>query len=168
MSELFHALNIDPKVIAAQIAGFVLLWIVLAKFLFKPVLGLLHAREQDIKTTYDNAEGERAKAEEFRADYEKRLAGIEAEARSRIQVAVKEAEDAKNQIISEARGRSEEILRRGQDDLARERDRTLAELREEVVNISLAAAGKLVGESLDGPRQRKLVSDFIDKIGVQE
>lgn len=168
MSELFHALNIDPKVIAAQITGFVLLWIVLAKFLFRPVLALLASREQDIRQIHENAEAERAKAEEFRADYEKRLAGIEAEARSRIQAAVKEAEDAKNQIISEARSRSDQILRRGQEDLARERVKTLAELREQVVDIALSAAGRVIGESMDEPKQRRLVNDFIDKIGVKE
>jgi len=168
MSELMHTLNIDPMVIAAQIIGFILLWVVLAKFLFRPVLALFASREQDIRQMRENAEAERAKAEEFRADYEKRLAGIEAEARSRIQAAVKEAEDAKNQIISEARSRSDQILRRGQEDLAREREKTLAELREQVVDIALSAAGRVIGESMDEPKQRRLVNDFIDKIGVKE
>ena len=168
MSELLHTLSIDPKVIAAQIIGFILLWIVLARFLFRPVLALLGSREQDIKTTYDTAESTRAKAEELQADYEKRLAGIEAEARSRIQAAVKEAEEAKSQIISEARSRSEDILRRGQEDLAREREKTLAEIREQVVDIAISAAGKVIGESMDEPRQRRLVNDFIDRIGVRE
>ena len=166
MAELFHQLGIDPKVMAAQVTGFILLWIVLARFLFRPVLALLRARNQDIKTMYESAEGERAKAEEFRTDYEKRLAGIEAEARGRIQVAVKEAQSAKNDILADAKSRAEDVLRRGQEELAREREKALAQLREEVVNISLAAAGKLIEESLDEARHRKLVSDFIDRIGT--
>lgn len=166
MSEIMHALNIDPKVMAAQVTGFILLWIVLAKYLFRPVLAMLQARDQEIKTTYENAESERTQAEEFRADYEKRLAGIEAEARSHIQAAVKDAEAAKNDILAEARSRSEDIRRRGQEDLAREREKTLAQLREEVVDISLSAAGKLIEESLDEAKHRRLVSDFIHKIGT--
>jgi len=166
MAELFHQLGIDPKVMAAQVTGFILLWLVLAKFLFRPVLALLSARNQDIKTMYEDAEGERAKAEEFRADYEKRLAGIEAEARGRIQAAVKEAQSARNDILADAKSRTEDILRRGQEELAREREKALAQLREEVVNISLAAAGKLIEESLDEARHRRLVSDFIDRIGT--
>lgn len=168
MSELFHSLGIDPHVIAAQIIGFVLLWILLAKFLFKPVMGLMDSRQQDIKSVYDNAEAERVKAEEFRADYEKRLAGIEAEARTRIQTAVREAENTKDEIVADARTRAEDVLRRGQEDLAREREKILAQLREEVVNISLSAASKIIGESLDDTRHRKLVNDFVDKIGVAE
>jgi F-type H+-transporting ATPase subunit b len=164
--ELLHELHIEPKVIAAQITALILLWMILARFLFRPVLALLHSREQDIKTTYETAENERAQAEEFRADYERRLSVIEAEARSRIQAAIKEAQGAKNDIIAEGRSRSEEILRRGQEELAREREKILAQLREQVVDISLSAAGKLIGESLDEARHRKLVSDFIDRIGT--
>ena len=168
MSELLHTLSIDPRVIASQIIGFILLWMLLARFLFKPVQNLLSSREQDIKSAYDTAENARAKAEEFEAEYEKRLAGIETEARSRIQTAVKEAEEAKSRIITEARARSEDILRRGQEDLAREREKTLAEIRGEVVDIAISAAGKVIGESMDEPKQRKLVNDFIDGIGVRE
>jgi F-type H+-transporting ATPase subunit b len=162
--DILQQLGIDPKVIAAQVTGFILLWIVLSKFLFRPVLNMLDERKQDIKSTYDAAEDERAKAEESRADYERRLAGIEAEARSHIQAAVKDAERAKSEIMADAKARSQDILRRGQEELAREREKTLAQLREEVVNISISAAGKIIGESLDEDKHRKLVGDFIDRI----
>ena len=162
--EILHELGIDPKVIAAQITGFILLWLVLRRFLFVPVLGLLDAREQDIKSTYEAAESEKARAEQFRADYEHRLAGIEAEARAKIQEAIKKAEESKNDIIADARRRSEDILKRGQEDLAREREKTVAAIREEVVDISLEAAGKLVGETLDEPRHRRLIGDFISRL----
>jgi len=168
MSQLFEQLGINLQVIAAQIIGFLLLWWLMSRFLFGPVMGLLRGREQDIRTTYDAADAERAKAEQFRADYEKRLAEIEAEARARIQAAVKEAESAKDQIMSDARNRSEDILRRGQEQLDREREKTLAQLREEVVDISLGAAAKVIGESLDDQKHRALVSDFVNKIGAAE
>lgn len=169
MHDILHQLGVDdPRVMAAQVTAFILLWIVLAKYLFRPVLALLHARDQEIKQTYENAETERARAEEFRANYEQRLADVEAEARARIQSAVKQAEDAKDDILTDARSRSEDILRRGQEDLVREREKTLAQIREEVVDVSLAAAGKLIEESMDTQRHRKLVSDFINKIETKQ
>ena len=166
MEELFHQLGIDPRVMAAQVTGFILLWILLARYLFRPVLSLLDTRQQEIKATYEGAENERARAGDLKAEYEKQLAGADAEARTRIQAAIKEAESAKNDILADARSRSEEILRRGQEGLAREREKILAQIREEVVDISLAAAGKLIGESLDEAKHRKLVNDFVDKIGT--
>jgi len=157
---------LDPKITAATVTAFFLLWAVLAKFLFKPVLGLLDSRKQDIANTYESANKELAKAEDLRTDYEKRLAEIEAEARLRIQTAVKEAQNAKDQILAEAKTRSEDVLKRGQEDLEREREKTLAQLREEVVGISISAASKLIQESLDDTKHRQLVNDFIDRIGT--
>jgi F-type H+-transporting ATPase subunit b len=157
---------IELKVVAAQIIGFVLLWILLARYLFRPIMGMLNARQEDIKNAYADAENARTSANQLKTELEQRISGIEAEARTRIQAAVKEAQDTKDEIIAEARTRAEEVLRRGQEDLAREKTKTLAELREEVVNISISAAGKLIEESLDDAKHRQLVGDFIDRIGV--
>jgi len=165
MAELFHELGIDPKIIASQIIGFVLLWMLLKKFLFGPVMGLVQSRENEIKATYDKADAERSAAEQLKAQLDARLAAIEAEARTKIQAAIKEAQTAKDDMLAEARARVEDTLRRGQEDLAREREKILAEIREQTVDLSIAAAGKIIGESLDQARHRRLVNDFIDQIG---
>ncbi len=166
--EALKQLGIDPKVMAAQVTGFILLWIILARYLFKPVLAFLDERQRQIKLAIDNANDERAKAEQLREEFERRMAGIEAEARARVQAAVKEANVAKEEILTEARNRAESILQRGREDLAREREKILTQLREEVVNISLAAAGKVIEEALDEERHRKLVSNFIEKLEAQK
>lgn len=150
---------------AAQVTGFVLLWMVLARYLFRPMMALLKTRETEIKATYDLASADRASAEELKAEFESRLAGIEAEARVRLQAAIKEAQTAKDEMLAEARARVDDTLRRGEEELAREREKILAEIREQTVDLSLAAAAKIVGESLDEARHRMLVNDFIDKLG---
>ena len=165
MQDLLHALHIEPRIMAAQVTGFILLWILLAKYLFKPVMALLKAREAELKAAYDKAAEERGQAERIRAEVEARLAEIQAEDRARIQAAVAEAQSVKDEMIAEARARAEETLRRGEEDLARERQKILAEMRAQTVDISLAAAGKIIGESLDEDRHRRLVNDFIDKLG---
>lgn len=165
MAELFHELGIDPKIIASQIVGFILLWMLLAKFLFKPVMALLQTRTKEIKATYERADAELAATEQLKADLDARLAGIETEARTRIQSAIKEAQTAKDDMMAEARERVEATIRRGEEELAREREKILAEIREQTVDLSMAAAGKLIGESLDDARHRKLVNDFIDALG---
>ena len=129
------------------------------------MLGLFDTRQQEIKATYDKADAERSAAEQLKSQLDARLAGIEAEARTRIQAAIKEAQAAKDDMLAEARAGVEDTLRRGQEDLAREREKILAEIREQTVDLSIAAAGKIIGESLDAARHRKLVNDFIDQIG---
>lgn len=165
MSEILHTLGIDPRVMAAQVTGFVVLWIILAKYLFRPMLALFDTRKQEIKSTFDKAEAERSAAEQLKSQLDARLAGIEAEARTKIQAAIKEAQAAKDDMLAEARSRVEDTLRRGKEDLACEREKILAEIREQTVDLSIAAAGKIIGESLDEARHRKLVNDFIDQIG---
>lgn len=166
--EALKQLGIDPKVMAAQVTGFIILWIILARYLFKPVLAFLDERQRQIRLAIDNANDERTKAEQLREEFERRMAGIEAEARARVQAAVKEANVAKEEILTEARNRAESILQRGREDLAREREKILTQLREEVVNISLAAASKVIEEALDEERHRKLVSNFIEKLEAQK
>ncbi|MDI6827572.1 MAG: F0F1 ATP synthase subunit B [Armatimonadota bacterium] len=166
--EALKQLGIDPKVMAAQVTGFIILWVILARYLFKPVLAFLDERQRQIRLAIDNANNEQAKAEQLREEFERRMAGIEAEARARVQAAVKEANVAKEEILTEARNRAESILQRGREDLAREREKILTQLREEVVNISLAAAGKVIEEALDEERHRKLVSNFIEKLEAQK
>lgn len=164
--EILKQLNLDPKVLASEITGFILLFFFLRKFLFGPIMGIVEARDEEIRSTYDAANGERSKAEALRADYEKRLADVDAEARVRLQAAIQEAEGTKNQIVLEAKGRADQILERAQEDLVREREKTLTSIREDVVNLSLGAAEKLIGESLDDAKHRNLVTDFIDRIGT--
>lgn len=165
MQELLHALHIEPRIMAAQVTGFILLWILLAKYLFKPVMALLKAREAELKAAYDKAAEDRGAAERIKAEVEARLADIETEARSRIQAAVAEAQSVKDEIVAEARARAEATLRRGEEELAREREKILAEVRAQTVDLSIAAAGKVIGETLDEERHRRLVNDFIDKLG---
>lgn len=164
--EMLHQLGIDGKVLAAAVTGFLLLWAFLAKFLFKPIMAMLKARELEIKTTYSDADDAKASALQLKTDLEQQIAGIEAEARVRMQTAVKEAQDAKDEILADARARYEDILRKGQEDLDREREKTLVQLREQVVNLSIGAAEKLIGGSMNDEKHRTLINDFIDKVGA--
>jgi F-type H+-transporting ATPase subunit b len=156
---------IDFNTLPAMIAGFIILWMILARYLFRPVIDLLDNRQEDIKSTYNAAAATRMEADRLKTQLDERLSTIETESRARVQQAIKDAQKAKDEILEEARTKAEEALKKGRDDLAREREKTLVSLREDVVNLSLSAAEKLIGESLDGSKHRKLVSDFVDRIG---
>lgn len=165
MEELLKSLGLDGRVFLIQVAGFVILVVLLRKFLFGPVSAMLAARQDEIKSTYDRADESIKAAEQLKADYEQRIGAVEAEARQRIQEAVKEAQAAKDEIVSEARAESHAIIERGAREIEHERDRALVELRTEVANLAVGAAGKIIGENMDDARQRKLVDDFMKQVG---
>lgn len=164
--QFLEQLGITPALLVTQIIGFLILMVLLNKFVFTRVFGILDERQANIQATYDQLEKDRASMEQTRRDYEQRLQGIEAEARERIQAAVKEAQGLRDNIVTDARTQAETIVARGQVESQREREKAFLEMRQQLVTLAVTAAGKVVGESLDGPRQSKLVDDFITSVGT--
>ncbi len=166
MDEIIKALGIDGRLILTQFLGFILLLFFLNKYVFKPANGILQERQDDIKHTYDQLDADRQRMEDTRRQYEQRLEGIEAEARERIQAAVKEAQALRDNLVSDAQAQAESIIEQGRNESERERQKAFLEMRQQVVALAVAAAGKVVGESLDNARHTKLVDDFITSIGT--
>ena len=159
-------LGITPALLFTQMVGFVLLMLLLNKFMFKPIFGILDQRQADIKATYDQLDDDRKRMEETRRQYEQRLANIEAEAREKIQAAVQEAQALRDNLVADARQQAETIVTQGRNDSERERQAAFLEMRGQIVAIAMAAAGKVVGENLNDARQTKMVDDFIGSVGI--
>lgn len=159
---LLDQLNINPAAVAVNIVGFLLLLFVLQKMVFRPIGTVLSAREQDVNSRYDRLEADQRQMDALKADYEQRLAGIEAEAREKIQSAIKDAQTARDQITAEAASRSREMIQRAEAEVAHEREQAMITFRQQVVDLALGAATKVIGDGLDETRQRRLVDDFIN------
>ena len=159
--ELLESLNIDPKAILVNILGFIALWFVLKKMVFQPIGKLLEERQHDITTTYDKLEADRRQMDALRSDYEHRLAAIEAEAREKIQAAIKDAQAAREQILHETNERSREMIARAEQEIQHEREQALITLRQQVVELAMNATTRVIGDSMDESRQRRLIDEFI-------
>jgi F-type H+-transporting ATPase subunit b len=160
-NSLLETLNIQPAAILINLIGFVLLLIVANKLVFKPIGKVLTERQGHISSTYDKIDADRRQMESLREDYEKRIAGIEAEAREKIQSAIREAQAARDQIITEATGRSRELVSRAEREAEQERREAMVTLRKQIVDIALGATAKIIGDGLDENRQRQLIDNFI-------
>jgi F-type H+-transporting ATPase subunit b len=158
---LLDQLNINPAAIAVNIVGFLLLLFVLQKMVFRPIGTVLTEREQDVNGRYDRLEADQRQMDALKADYEQRLASIEAEAREKIQSAIKDAQAARDQITAEAAARSREMIQRAEAEVAHEREQAMITFRQQVVDLAMGAATKVIGDSLDETRQRRLIDDFI-------
>jgi F-type H+-transporting ATPase subunit b len=137
-----------------------------SKYLFGPVGGILEARQHDVQETIDQLHRDREAMETSRREYETRLAGIEAEARDRIQAALTEAQGMKDEIIGAARADAERLVTRAREEVTREKQQALEELRTQVADLAIAAAGKILRRSVDDRAHRELVSDFINQVGA--
>lgn len=163
---MLHELGITPQLLWTNIIGFVIFLVLLQQLFTRKIFGILDQRRADIQETYDQLDRDRKAMEDVRRQYEQRLAGIEAEAREKIQAAVNEAQELRVAMIAEAQKQAQAILERGRAETAREQQKAFLEMRQQMVSLAVAAAGKVIGESLNDARHARLVDEFIANVGT--
>ncbi len=151
----------DPKVILIQILAFILVVLTFKWFLFGPILNLLDSRRKEIEDDYEKADSTKAKAEQYKAEYEKRLANVEEEIRQIKAAEVKDAQRMKEEILSDARIQSEKILAKAEAEIANERAKAVVEMRSMLADMVCETAGKLIGSELDPAKHSALIDRFI-------
>ena len=159
--EILNNLNIQWQWILANIVGFTILLVIANKLIFLPIGKVIEERSGEINAGYDKLDATQREMETLKADYEARLSAIESEARERIQTAIKEAQDSRDRILTEANSRSREIITRAEQEAEREREQALITLRLQIVDLALGATHKVIGDNLDTTRQKQLIDEFI-------
>ena len=168
MADILQSFGIDPKFLLIQIIGFSILVMVLAKFAFGPIYKTLEARQSNIRGNLDEAESRRDEMVRLQKEYETRLAQIEEEARDKIQVAVKEAQSARDEIIEKAREESTRIAQRGVEELHSERAKAMAEMRNEIAEMAIAAATQAVRGNMNAGNHSALIDQAIASVGTSQ
>ena len=140
---------------------FIILFFVLKRFAWPPILRAAEGRERTIERQLQEAERQNAEARELLEQHRELLANAKQEAHTLVQNAKGIGEKERAQLLAKARGEQEQIVERAKREIEAERDRAIADLRREAVDVSLAAAAKLIGQRLDGAADRKLVEDYL-------
>jgi F-type H+-transporting ATPase subunit b len=146
---------------------FVVLLLILRKFAWPALLGAVEARERALEEQLAEAERNRAEAARLLAQHEKLIAEGRAAAHALLAEARTAAEKERALAMEKTRQEQEELLERARRDLAAERDRAIADLRREAVDLSLAAASKLIDERLNSENDRRIVQEYLASLGPQ-
>ncbi len=146
------------------IINFVIFFILLRLFLYRPVLKMLDARRDEIQANLSQAENARKQAEEARAEYDRHLARAKEEAQSMVARAQAAADKARDELLAQAQRQAEDTIQRAQKAIASEKERALNEIRQEVAELAVMAAGKVIERSLDVEQHRQLVNDLVRKV----
>lgn len=152
---------INIPVLISSLAGFLILWFVLKKFAFGPVLQIIDDRRTSIEAAFQEVDDARAEVARMKSEYEENMARINAEAQAKLQEALDQGKALSEQLRAEAEAQREKLLARTHEDIQREKDKALAELRNEAIDISFALATKALQGGLDKSVHDKLVSDFV-------
>ena len=159
----FAKLGINLPLLISFIISFVILFALLRLFLYKPVMKMLDERSKRIKESMERAEATR---EEY-AHAEEEVKKLISKAREEGQVLVSQAalvgERLKEEAKEGARKEAQAIVDRTRAELEEERDRIIDHLRREFVDISISAAEKVIKETLDRERHRRLIEETLEE-----
>lgn len=159
-----EALGINATVLA-QIINFLILFVFLRLVVWKPLINMVNQRQELIETSVAAAEEERKQAEELRASYLADMQRAKEEAQQIVAQAAKAGEVQAQEIIAAAKKEAERIKDNATEEIKREKEKAVAELRDQVASLAVLVAGKVVSQAITENIQHDLVNEFIKEAG---
>jgi F-type H+-transporting ATPase subunit b len=160
-SEPASGLQINLFWIIVAALNFLILFVILATVAFGPLRRMLEERRERIEQGLRDAEQARHDRESAEAERLAALQDARREANDILTRAQKVAQDSRDADIAATKADLERMRERAAADIDSEKQRAIAEIRSEVVDLALRAAGRVVGETMNDDRQRRLVDEFI-------
>ena len=145
--------------------AFSILFAFMWKWAIPRINQILEARRDKIQGDLEKAEKSRKEADQMLSDYREQLAGARDEANRIIEEARRTAESLRRDMTARAEQEYQAIVARAQEDIRTERDRVFESIKAQVGELSVALAGRVVGESLDRERHLRLVDSYIRELG---
>lgn len=161
-------LDFDIWTILFSVINILVLFLFLKKFLFGRVNAMLEKRAQMVQTDLDQAKQSAADAEALKRDYEETLQGAKQEAKDLIAAAEQNAHAQGAAITAKAQAQADNMLKEARREIEQERQSTLDGVQNEIADLALAAASRLVEQKMDGETDRELVNAFLMEEGVGE
>ena len=158
-------LDINPSTVIFAIINFCILVVGLKVFLYKPVCNMLDSRKEEVANNLNSAEEAKLEAQKLKDEYVAQLQNDRSEAQDIINQAAKIGEQTKADIVSEAREEAARLTAKAQADIAREKTEALNEIRNEIADLAVLAAAKVVGKTIDVADHQNMVNDFVKEVG---
>ena len=153
------SLNLWQMIIS--LCNLIILFLILKKFLYKPVRKALEERRQAVEGVYADAQKALDTANASKTEYERELAGIRERADSMLASATADANKRSEAILSDARERADGMMRQAKNDISLERRKAESGIRSEIADVSTALTEKLLAREINSDDHRKLIDDFL-------
>jgi len=156
--------DINPGLILWTLITFLILLVILRKAAWKPLLGALTAREEKIGTALQEAEDAQQEGRRLLEENRRQLALAEEQSQRVIREGREMGERLKAEILDKANASSRHMIDQAREEIRREKDAALGQLRAEVADLAVMAAGKLLDANLDNAASRRLVDAAIREL----
>jgi F-type H+-transporting ATPase subunit b len=156
-----EGLGVNPPVLISQIVSFLVLFGVLSFVAYKPILKMLDERSKKIKESLEEAEKVKQQSLSAEEEVRKQIQSASQRGQEIIAKAAKTSDEIRAKAQDLARADAEEILERARQDIKAEREATVDELRRGFADVTILAAGKVIGETLDEESHRELIDKVL-------
>ena len=154
--------------ILVSLANLLIMFLILKRFLFKPVQKMMAARKQQVDQIYQDAKENRDSAINMKQDYEARLATAREEADGLVRNAVQTAQRKGDAIVAEANSQASHLKQKAEQEIAQEKKQMLQDVRGEISDIAVSIASKVVEREVKKQDYDGFVDEFIKNVGEQQ
>ena len=166
--DLYQSLvTVNPVTLIAQICNLFIQLFLAKKFFLDKVKSILDQRREAADREITDAQAAKAEAMTIKATYEENMRQAKAEATALLAQAQKTASARSEEIINQAQAQAVQLKEKAAADIAQEKKKALNDAKNEISDLALAIAGKVVGRELNAADQTDLVDSFIDRLGDQ-
>lgn len=166
MDTLYQSLvTVNPVTLIAQICNLFLQLLVFKIFFLDKIKAILDQRREAADKQITEAENAKAEAMTIKKTYEQNMFQAKAKADDLLQTAQRTANSRSEEIIAQAQQQAAQIKSKAADDIALEKKKAINEAKDEISDLAMAIAGKVVGRELNAGDQAEMIDRFIDELG---
>lgn len=148
----------------AQMINFLLLLFILKKVAYKPLLTMMEERRNRIKNDLAKAEADKLAASNMKAEYEKQLSEVRAEAQSILATANKMATETKDEILTQARAEQERLITSARDQIKREQQKAMADIRKDIAGLVMLATTQIIGKNMTDKIDNSVIENVLNSV----
>jgi F-type H+-transporting ATPase subunit b len=160
-------ISINVWNILISLLNLLLIYLIVKKFLFKPVQKVMNERKSQVDKIYSDAEESRTGALEMKQEYEQRLASARQEADTLIKNATQSAQRKSDQIVAEANNQASHVKQKAQAEIEQQKKQMLQDVRSEISELAVDIASKVVEREINQKDYDGFVDEFIQNVGEQ-
>lgn len=163
-----YIFGLDPQLLvdsAITILAMFFVFLLLSYLLFNPARNLMEKRQEGIREQMETAAREKQDAIQFKAEYDEKIKNVQKETDEILSEARKKALKKESVMLEEAREEAAQIVARANREVELEKSKVKDEMKQEIINVATAMAGKIVAFSLDESKQSQLLADTLEEMG---
>lgn len=156
------AIGLDGKLLIAQIINFVILLLLLRRFLYKPLVGLLEQRRETIEKSQKQAAEIEKRFADFQIEHQQRIEESKQEAVALVAKAKEAAESLRQETLKSTQAEAEKLLTRANQEISSQKEKMLKEAKSEIGQLVIAATEKILGQTMTKDTQEKLLKEALE------